>query len=337
MIKGPELLRELERGELLPLYYFYGPEKGLMEQALARIKDRGLVAATRDFNFALFHAEEAEPEEVVAALQLLPLRSSRRVVVIRQADVTWQKHAAAYLEYFCDPNPSSCAVFIGEKADLRTKYFQALEKKGAAVVFYPLYAGELARWAKLEAEKLNFALSPDGLAALLERAGENLQELKLELEKLSLAHQGKRIGVEEVLALTGDTRTENPFDLARAAGRLEGRRMLRLLRKNLQQGESPVLLLSLIARELRLIWRAKELRARGLPRREVEAKLRILRGKEKEFWEEAERFPARVLPRIWQLTLQADEDLKSSRADRELLLERYLWEVYLCAKEKRSI
>jgi hypothetical protein len=47
------------------------------------------------------------------------------------------KNPQPFLDYFQSPNPQTCAVFIGERADLRTKFFQALEKKGIVVPFYP--------------------------------------------------------------------------------------------------------------------------------------------------------------------------------------------------------
>ena len=90
-------------------------------------------------------------------------------------------------------------------------------------------------------------------------------------------------------------------------------------------------MLSLIVRRLRLIRKAQELRSRGMPKKEIEARLRIMPRQAQEFWDQAERFPLSALQQLWPPTLQADRELKSSRADKGLLLEKYLWEISLSA------
>jgi DNA polymerase-3 subunit delta len=332
-MKAQEFFHDVEMGKLLALYYLYGPERGLIDEALDRIKAKALQAATRDFNLEVFHAQDAVPEAILASLQVFPVCSPRRLVVIHQADFIWNKGPSPYIEYFLNPNPTTCAVFVGEKADLRTKFFQALEKRGAAIAFYPLSERELIRWIQGQANQWGYRISEGAGAILLERLGSNLPELKLELQKLTL-HQGgkKNLTEEDVLALTEDVRSESPFEIPLAVGHLNQREVFRLLRKNLQQGDSPLLLLSLIVRQLRLIRRAQELTGAGCSKKEIETRLRILPRRANEFWEQVERFPFSTLEQLWPPTLEADQELKSSRADKGLLLEKYLWNLLLLAR-----
>ena len=167
----------------------------------------------------------------------------------------------------------------------------------------------------------------------MDRVGENLQELKLELQKLSLQPGGmNRIGEKNVLALTEDTRNETPFELPLAVGRLHLKETMRLLKKNLQQGDPPLLLFSLIVRQLRLIRRAHELRANGFSKKEVEAKLKILHWRAEDFWGQVEKFPVSLLKQLWPLILETDQELKSNRSDKGLLLEKILWNLHLLAR-----
>jgi DNA polymerase III delta subunit len=107
--------------------------------------------------------------------------------------------------------------------------------------------------------------------------------------------------------------------------------MLHLLRKNLQQGEAPLFLFSLIVRQLRLLRRAQELSAEGISRKEIETRLRILPRRAGDFWEQAERFPMSALQQFWPLTLKTDQELKSTRSDKGLLLAKYLWTLHILA------
>jgi len=334
-MKSQELFQEIDGGKIFPLYYFFGPEKWLIEEALNKIKKKALNPATLDFNREVLDAEEDSPEVILESLQVFPLNSPRRLVVIRQADVVWAKSPAPYFDYFADPNPSTCAVFIGEKADLRTKFFQALQKNGAVVSFYPPYERELIRWIRFQAEQLGHSISDEALFLLLERVGSNLHELKLELQKLTLKPGTKKsIQEEDVLALTEDIREENLFELPRAVGHWDWEKTLRLLRKNLQQGDPPLLLLSLILRQLRLIRRARELRAEGCSKKEVETKLRILPQGANDFWIQTDKFPPSALEQIWPLTRETDQELKSSRLNKGLILEKYLWDMFFLGRNK---
>ena len=327
-MKPQELLRDIEKGKLLPLYYFYGPEKWLMDEALNKIKEKVLNPATRDFNLAVLDAEEGDPETILSSLQVFPVLSSRRLVVIRRADVLWKKGSSFLLDYILNPNPSTCAVFLGEKADLRTKFFQGLEKKGAVISFYPLFEKEIIRWVRLQAGQLGYSISAPAVDLLLDRVGPSLRELSLELQKLTLLPENRK-SIEEgdVRALTGDMRDESPFELSRAAGRFNLREALRVLRKNLQQGEPLPLLLSLIVRQFRLIRKAQELHGEGVDKKTIEAKLRIPPRGAEDFWRQVEGFPSAAFEQLWLTSWKMDQELKSSRSDKRLLLEKYLWDL----------
>ena len=320
-----DFFREIRKGPLLPFYYFWGPERWLIGEALKKIEERALSPATRDFNREVWDAPETSAESLLASLQSFPVRSPRRLVIIRQADPLWKKSPLPFVDYFQDPNPQTCAVFIGEKADLRAKFFQALEKKGAVVPFYPPFEKDLHRWVQTQAEQLGCSIAEGAAHLLVERIGSNLREIRTELEKLTLGKAfRKRIEEEDILALTEDTRSESPFELPQAVGRRNVREALRLLHKNLQQGEPPALLFSLVVRHLRLLQRAKNLRAEGLSKKEVEGKIRIPPRHAEEFWRQTEKLSPSPMAWLWKVTLTADQRLKSSRADKGLLLEDYL-------------
>ncbi len=324
-MKAPEFFREIGRGNLFSLYYFWGPEKWLIDDALKKIESRALSPATRDFNREVFDAEEAETESILSSLQAFPVRSPWRLVIIRKADEIWKKNPSPFIDYFQDPNPQTCAVFIGARADLRAKFFQSLERKGAVVPFYPPFERDLVRWVHLQAEQTGTPISDDAVALLIERVGPSLREILVELQKLSLTKdKGRGITEEDVAALTADCRLESPFKFPHAVARLQSGEALRLLHKNLQQGEPPILLFSLLVRQLRLILRAQELRGGGLTKKEVEGRLRISPWNAEGFWAQVEIFSSPLREGLWPATWKTDQKMKLSRGDKGLLLEEYV-------------
>ncbi len=326
-MRPQELLEKISRGEICPFYYFYGPEVWLIEKTINRLKEKVLTIGNTDFNFAVFDAEYDADELILNNLLTFPINSSRRLAVIRSADIIWKSRAHVYLDYLSNPNPQSCAIFVGAKTDRRQKFFQILEREGALVAFYPLSVQEVKKWVSQRVAEAGRGITEEALSLLIELVGLDLTKLELEVQKLILgAIRGRPIDEDDVLTLSKDLRIENPFALARAVADLNLAKALSMLQKNLQQGEPPLLLLSLIARQLRLIWKAKELSNEGLPRREIEWQLKIAPYLAKDFWQQADKISLKKIKEFWPILERADLKIKTSRLPKGLILEECLWD-----------
>lgn len=328
-MRPQELLEKINQGLISPFYYFYGPEVYLIEKAINKIKEKVLPLGSADFNWAVFDANRDEDELILNNLLTFPINSSRRLTIIRSADNIWKSKANIYLDYLAHPNPQTCAIFIGEKVDRREKFFQIMEKEGTVVAFYPLPEQELKKWVRQQFAEAGRQITEEALATLIELLGPDLIKLEQEIQKLILGgDKARQIAEDDVLALSKDQREGNPFALAEAIAGLNISRAMYLLHKNLQQGETPLLLLSIIGRQLRLIWKAKEMRAQGLSPKEIEVQLKIKPFWAKEFWQQVDIIPLRKLEESWLLLERADLEMKTSRLPKGLILERYLWDFF---------
>ncbi len=331
-----ELLEKINRGEIYPCYYFYGPEVWLIEKTISRLKEKVLTGGNADFNFSVFDAHHDADELILNNLFTLPINSSRRLTVIRSADIIWKSRVHVYLDYLSNPNPQSCAIFVGEKTDRRQKFFQILEREGALVAFYPLSVQEVKKWVGQRVAEAGRRITEEALSLLIELVGLDLTNLEQEVQKLILGTgKGQPIDEDEVLTLSKDLREENPFALAGAVADLNLAKAFSMLQKNLQQGEPPFLLLSLIARQLRLIWKAKELSKEGLPRREIEWQLKIAPSLTQEFWRQAEKISLKKIKEFWPILELADLKIKTSRLPKGLILEECLWDFFKPAQPER--
>ncbi|MGB9700694.1 MAG: DNA polymerase III subunit delta [Thermodesulfobacteriota bacterium] len=328
-MKPPELLEKISQGLIFPFYYFYGPEVYLIEKAINKIKEKVLPLESADFNWAVFDANRDADELILNNLLTYPINSSRRLTIIRSADNIWKSRANVYLDYLTNPNPQTCAIFIGDKADRREKFFQILEKEGALVAFYPLPDHELKKWVRQQFAEAGRKITEEALDVIIELSGPDLIKLEQEIQKLILAgDEGVKIDEDDVLSLSQDLRAGNPFALADAVAALDISRGMNLLHKNLQQGEPPFLLLSIIGRRLRLIWKAKEMKAQGVPGQEIEKELKIGPSLAKDFWRQVEKISLAKIKETWPILEQTEREMKNSRVAKEVLLEKCLWEIF---------
>src|SRR5215207_3797554 len=118
-----------------PVYYLFGEDDFLKEQATRDLIEAAVDPATRDFNLELRRASELDPEALDALLSTPPMLAERRVVVIREVDKL-KKSARALLDrYLARPAHDTVLVLItpaGAKAD------KGLSDHATSVEFKPL-------------------------------------------------------------------------------------------------------------------------------------------------------------------------------------------------------
>ncbi len=92
-VAAPLLPRALARG-IAPAYYLHGSAALLKDDALAAILDVALDPTLRDFNLDLLSARQLDPDQLGAALAVLPMMAERRVVVVREIE-QWRRKSKA--------------------------------------------------------------------------------------------------------------------------------------------------------------------------------------------------------------------------------------------------
>jgi DNA polymerase-3 subunit delta len=326
-----DLARAVARGDIAPVYCLYGAERYLVDRCLAAIRAAvvgGPAAAFASFNSDLFDLREASLVAVVAAARTLPMMAKLRLVVARGIDAVKADDLAPLLGYAEDPSPSTCLVLVGDKIDTRFKVFQTLRKAGWLHDFPSLRDRELPGWIAGEARARGITVASDAAAALAEAAGPELGRLAQALEQLALyAGDRKAITLADVEELVAETRQRSVFELTKAIGSGDAPRALRLLANMFRNREPALRVQYMLARQLRQIWRAKELLAAGESRQDIATAVGVPPFFIDDILVPARRMSARTLARSFERLYRADKALKSSRVDGELLLSRLVEEL----------
>src|SRR5262245_16373343 len=112
-------LERLRQEAVGPLYFIYGKERYLVDQAVEILRQRVLEPALRDFNYELFHGKEVSAARIMQAARTLPMMAKRRLVLIREADEMKADELSGLIPYLARPSAETCLVFVGEKIDQR--------------------------------------------------------------------------------------------------------------------------------------------------------------------------------------------------------------------------
>jgi DNA polymerase-3 subunit delta len=327
-MKPEEFTKSIERGDSGPLYFLCGDEGYLVERAAKKLLDLLVPPDMRDFNLNVFYGNETSGEEIAACAQTLPMFADRRAVVVKNADKMSAASLEALLPYVQDPSPSTCVIFQGEKIDQRKKFFTEFKKKGDVVEFRRLYENQLPAFIRNEAASLGRKFQPAAAEMLLYLSGNNLRELVSQIEKAAL-HAGERdaIDVEDVKAVVSDTRVDSVFELANSLGEKNLNKALKNLHTLLGDGEAPLLILAVLSRHFRQIWRVREL----LEKKTAAQEISKLAGINPYFLQgiirQAKNYVVMELKEVFEKFFSIDLALKSGGGKPELLLERMVIEL----------
>ena len=322
--ENPDIAAAVARGEIDPIYCLSG-ERFLVDAAHAAIRAAvlGAAGAAAAFNHDVFDLKESGLGTALGTARTLPMMARRRLVVGKGVSELKAADLEPLATYAADPNPSTTLVLLGDKVDVRLKAFQVLRKRGALHVFAPLRDQALPGWLRAQAKARDIALAPEAAQALAAAAGPDLGRLSQALEQLALyAGPGKTITAADVDSLVADTREHGIFELGKAIGSGDTPRALALLAGMLAAREPPLRIQFMIARQLRQIWRAKELVAAGASRGDIAAAVGINPYFLDDILVPARRMSRAALQGAFERLYQADLGLKTARLEPELTLSR---------------
>jgi DNA polymerase-3 subunit delta len=320
-----DLLARIEANQIAPIYCLHGAERFLIDRCVTAIRKAitgSPSTSTTSFDCDVFDLRETPLGQVIGAVRTLPMWSARRLVIAQGIDAVKAEQLAPLVTYVTDPNPKGCLVLVGEKVDGRWRAFLALRKAGYLHEFARFKDRELSGWISAEAKQRGLRIEASAAQALAEAAGPDLGRIAQALEQVALFAADGPIKREHVEDLIPESREHGVFELTRAIGTGDVQLALRQLTNRLKNREPALKIQFMLMRQLRQIWRAKELLAAKVPRAEIAAAVGVAPFFLDDILAPANRMSVAALRRSFLCLYRADRSLKSSRIDPELQMMR---------------
>jgi DNA polymerase-3 subunit delta len=251
--------------------------------------------------------------------------SDRRLVIVRDVD----KLDAAALEslaaYARDPAPYTCLVLVASKISKNSKLYRAVAANGVAYEYVAPrkseYAGEVVRMLAERGKRVSAGVAQ----AVVDLVGRDLRRLDTETEKLA-AYTGDAavVTAEDVAQVVAAGAAASVFELTDAVGERDTLRALRILRRLLQAGESPLGIHAMLTRHVRALVGARALAARGMGPDAMAPEIGMAPWLARNAVRQASRYEPAELARALAGLADAEEQMKTSSADAGLVLERWI-------------
>lgn len=323
-----DLDQALKQGKIEPVYFLYGPENYLRDQAAAAITDEALRdTLLREFNDSSFDLANDEVRDALAIVEQLPMMSQRRVVRIRNFGKLSEDEDELLLGYLERPVETSVVIFVGDDIDKRKKLAKTLMSR-AAFEFPPLKAPELQSWIRAHLKKLKTDIEPAAGRRILDVVSSDLNTLTNELNKLAAAAiPSGLITTELVDQLVGRSREHMNWELTDHILAGNRKAALRTLKDLLDDRVEPVMLIGLIGGTYRRMALAKELLSQGASPGQIFGEVRMPSFKQSAYLSMLRKIESNTLARGLQRIAQADLAIKSSKATPRMQVEMLVCEL----------
>lgn len=317
-----EFYQRIDDGAIEPVYFFLGEGELLKEEAWRHLLEQVVPARARPMNGERLLAKEHSAPEVLGRLSALPMFGKKRLVMVQNIELWPKDQLKAVASYMMHPYPSACLVLTSTHKKGLEKLQAEAEARNGLVQFNSLTERDAPRWLQMRARQHQKLLSPQAASCLVEQLGVDLFRLQSELEKL-VTYVGDREKIElgDVKEAVITQRSFTVFELLRYVGQGRSLQAISSLRNLLLAGEHPLGILALLARQIRLLWQAKDGAARRLPAAELGRKLALPSGVVNSYVQQAHSFSEEELYRIHGFIRDADLAIKSTGTAPQLLLE----------------
>ena len=303
--------------KLEPVYVLVSAEPLLIDRAVAALRDRVVPEALRAFNLDAVDGKGATATRILGAARTVPMMAERRLVLVREIGQMTAAEMGGLVEYLEDPCPSTVLVGTTGKVDRRLKFFAAAGKKGW---LHELSAPrDLAGWVAAEAAQRKVSIRQDAVRRLVEAVGADLARLALALDQLALYAGARSISVDDVDDLVADTRERSVFELTDAIGAADRPRALGAVAALVDQRQSPIGVVSMLARHIRQLSLHRAGSKSGMGKQELARLLGVPPFVVDKLGRQADRCPDAAIDRAITALSLTDRALKGEREAQKTL------------------
>ncbi len=225
------------------------------------------------------------------------------------------------------PPSTTLVVAIDEELPKTHPLLEAAAKHGKIHLAVAPTGTNLDRWIDARVKSEGVAITPEASTQLAALTGGDSRLLANEINKLATyVGQGSTIDLPTVRSLVADNRETRVFALTDALAKGDRAAALGIAHELMSEGQAPLMLVSMIARQVRQLIQIKDLAARGARAPEIASATGMHTFVVEKTLTAARRFSFAQLEAAARSCLDVDTALKRSRMTPELAIDLLLTE-----------
>jgi DNA polymerase-3 subunit delta len=322
-----QIKEDIKLGKFKQIYLLHGEERYLRRQYKNLLRD-ALCDEQDTMNTHFFDDKNLPIGEIIDLAETLPFFADRRVIFITDSGL-FKSGGEQMAEYLAAPNESTFFVFTESEIDKRSKLYKIVSTKGYIAEFTKQDESTLKRWIASTLGKEGKRISENTAQLIIEKAGLELDNLQMELEKLISYCMDKDVVTSDDVEMICTTRiTNHIFDMVDAIANKQSKKALALYYDLLALKEPPLRILFLIAKHCNQLLQTKELRSSGHDNRSIASKIGVPPFAVTKYMAQASKFSSAVLRVAVEKCVEAEEAIKSGRLNETMSVEILILSVF---------
>jgi len=323
------LWKRLAQGQVDPCYLFFGEEAYLIQEYTTTLTERILGPAPRDFNYDVCSVDNDTLEDALSMARTLPVMATHRVVVLHGLQQLRSADWSPLEDYLEHPSASTALICSSTASDPK-KLPPCLWHHAVAIACNRLEGPKLRDWVTHTVTQRGYRLTPEALRGLIQEQEPDLQTIRQEIDKLcTYVGERQEIRLDDVQEVVQTSRLQSIFALSDALGARQIGPAFTVVERLLNQGEPPLVILSMMVRHVRLLWSVKQLGQQG---HDMPAMVKILGlplAVCRQLGAQSQHFTVEHLRQLSIVALEADLAFKTSNKPPRAILEELI--LHVCA------
>ncbi len=215
----------------------------------------------KDWEKYTYHATEVSAETILNELLSESLFAKPRIVIIKNVDYLERSGQEALLGYLENPDSETCVIMTCSSIQGKRSTLRSMQSLTTTVDVHIPWVYEMTDWSEYLLGQFDLRASAEVRQQLVEMAGESLQQLANELQKLKtyLPRDDDLLTQELLKEFVGETRTHSIFEFKEVLGNKEMNRVFGYVFSLLEEGVSVSYILRTIADFYMELWLVKEM------------------------------------------------------------------------------
>ncbi len=317
-----QLDKDIETRQFKRAYLIFGEEGYLVKDYTKRLCSAVVPEESSVMNMEVFEGKDCNVSKMIQSGDTAPFFNDYRLVLVRGSGLfrEGRKADTSAMSEALKNIPEDCVyVFSDENVDKRNSLYKAVKKLGYCCEIGSRDMKELSQWL---IQRTDGRLSSSAASYMVKNIGSDMTHLAVETDKL-LAYAGdKKITTADIDTACTRSPEVNIFNMVAAIGNKNAERALEIYNNMIFDGEEPIGILAMIARQFRLMLQCGYLKSKkNYGSKQIAEELKLREFVVSNCLGQGRNFKLNTLIRALKDCARCDSDIKSGLVAPELGVE----------------
>ena len=314
------LNQDIKERRFRRVYLLFGEEPFLVSSYKKRLREA--ISGDDTMNFNYFEGKSPDVKEIISLADTMPFFAERRLIMVDESGFFKGAAPEELADHIPELPETTCLVFCEKEVDKRNRLYKKVKETGYAAELNKQDSASLTRWAGGILARDGKKITRQTMEYFLERTGDEMENIRMELEKLICYTMGREVITKEDIDAVGTVHVNSRiFEMTAAIVAGNRTKAMELYEDLLTLREPPMRILFLIARQFNQLLLAKELSAGGSGKGEIASRLKVPPFAAGKFLGQAKAFSREQMIAYVKHCVEIEEDVKTGKLSDRLAVE----------------